>query len=180
MNPKTRKKRGAGRRQAAERIKKQAVRMRRKARKGIINVAYRAFFKSCYLIGLSFLIPFVLTYALPAEPEEISYTVPLSFFFVALFLVMLSFYGLLWRHKRLGRTFMSLGFMSLVPGLIAAFVYTIGRQRLVEGVTALQGGARSLALLDFYIDHTVPKLKVLVLAYIMLGLFFYWVGTKVE
>ena len=65
---------------------------------------------------------------MPIESGESRYTVPITLFFIALFLVMFSFYGLLWKHKHLGKTFKSIGFMSLVPGLLAAFVYTIGRQ----------------------------------------------------
>jgi hypothetical protein len=180
MAKKKRGKKKAGKRKPSrKRLKKRIRKIRRKAGRKAVELMYRAFFKSCYLVGLSFLIPFILTYALPEAGEE-WYKVPLIFFFLALFLVMFSFYGLLWRHKRIGKTFKSLGFMSLVPGLIAAMVATIGRQKLVQAVLAVHGGESTLAALNFYIDRTVPKIKVLVLGYIVIGLFFYWVGTKLE
>ncbi len=163
-----------------KKLKKHAKTIKRKAKTQATDMLYRVFFKSCYLIGLSFLIPFAITYALPSESGEIWYSLPLLFFFVSLLLVLLSFYGLFWKHKHLGKTFKSIGFMSLVPGLLAAFVSTIGKQKLVSAVLSLHAGETTARILGVYIDRTTPKLKVLVFSYIVIGLFFYWIGTKLK
>ena len=143
-------------------------------------ILIRSFFRSCYLIGLSLLIPFILTYTLPSKDGTGWYNVPLMLFFLSVMLITVAFFGILRKNKNLGKSFVDLGFMSLVPGVIAGFVSTLGMQKLVQGVLSLNGNGTAMTLLSLYIGRTLPKMKVLVAAYIIIGIFFYLVGTKIK
>src|SRR3989344_2988801 len=98
-------------------------------------------------------------------------------FGIALLLVISSFLTIYFVTKSKKKAFYNLGFMTLVPGLLAVLFAYIGARRL--GI--FLGFFQELSpYIQEWINHSVPKSWFLSGIYIIIGVFFIWISEEVH
>lgn len=119
-----------------------------------------------YIAGLTSLIPLV-----PVVFTNLSY-INYAFAF-AIFLIVLSFLVVLLFTKSKKKSFNTLGFMTLIPGLLAVFFAYIGARRMALFI----GYFRELSpFIQDWINNYVPNTWMLSGIYIIIGVGLIWIS----
>ncbi|MEM2916716.1 MAG: hypothetical protein QXT19_05175, partial [Candidatus Woesearchaeota archaeon] len=132
-----------------------------------------------YIASLTSLVPFgalLLTSAPAQVPVRLGY-LPVT----ALALFGLSALLLLCYHRSLARTLSSLGWMTLLPGLVALFFIIFRRDRGFGMLSWLVVGFGKIEpALNAYLERTLPKLWVFIVGYIIIGFVLVYFAGKIE
>ena len=124
-----------------------------------------------YITGLTLLIPLVPVVFSPGLIEA-QYA-----FGTAVLLVIASFFTIYFATKSKKKAFYNLGFMTLIPGLLAVLFAYIRARRL--GI--FLGFFQELSpYIQEWINHSVPKSWLLSGIYIIIGVFFIWISEEVH
>ncbi len=158
---------------------KKVKKIKRNIRKQVEETSYFLVYKIIYITGLSILIPMVFAFAFGGEGPW--YSSPITYLFASIFFILFAFIGLLKRKKHKGKVLMSLGRMSLIPGVIALFVFIFGRgifYNLFAGI--IPGFGKVEPLFEIFIDYSIPKMGILVVGYVIIGALLYYIGTNIK
>jgi len=148
------------------------VALHKKVAKHIQYQAIKFLAKLLYITGLTFLIPLV-----PIVFSESGLASARYVFAIALALVIASFFAIyvFTRSKRVA--FAELGYITLIPGLLAVIFAYIGPRRIALLVSFF----RELSpLIQEWINNSIPKSWFLSGIYIILGVFLIWLSEQVN
>lgn len=160
-------------------MKKIRKKIKRKIKKHAEETSYYIFYKTIYIAGLSILIPMVFAFALGEKAPW--YSSPMTYLFASVFLILFAFAGLLKRKKHRGKVLMSLGRMSLIPGVVALALFVFGRSIVFGFFSRIVPGFESVKpLFDAFISYSVPRMGVLVIGYLVVGAALYYAGSRIR
>ena len=135
-----------------------------------------AFSHASYFSGISLLIPSLNT---AMETQTFPWESIPKLFWIALGLIVIGVFCMFWAEKKISRLLVKLGWMMVVPGMLALLFsfassdgfFNFGRQS-VTGFSVVE------PVVQFLVDHQVPKTVNLGAIYVFFGLIFVWVGNK--
>lgn len=159
--------------------KKHTGAIKRKIKETAQEAVYFLIYRILYITGLAILIPMVFAFAFP-EPGP-WYSRPLTYFFASVFLIGFSFLGMFKRKGTFSKTFKSLAKMSLIPGGMALVLFIFGRGILYS---ILQIAVPKFEMFEpfvtTYLESSVPKMGVLLIGYLVVGIALYIAGIKLK
>jgi len=137
------------------------------------NMVVGWIFGLLYVTGLALLFPFIyfLQVSGPTSPRILV---------AAAILIVASFFGFFGRYGDLAGTLKALGRITLIPGLIGIFFSVFGRGIIVSTLEQQQLAQEALLVLVTLVENAVPKVRILTVIYILLGIFMWWMGSKFE
>ena len=160
--------------------------MRRK-RVDMENMAYSLIIytvaRVMYVTGLTLLIPFVFLMLLPELPEGqiFWFSVTPAIFSFSTALIIISFVILFWRQRRIGRTLKSLGLITLIPGAAGLMLGLLGRKAIFNFLSSAIVGFETVEpVINFYLDNAIPKIMLLTVSFIFLGILMWLMGDKID
>ena len=129
-----------------------------------------------FVLGLSFIIPVILSASLPEDITSLYASV--SFLIVSVILIIISVAGTLYISKDIAHMFRNLGLYSIIPGVIAMITTVFGREVLVVFFSV--NSETLQPIITAYLDARVPKLWILTASYLILGIVLYYIGRKLK
>ncbi len=147
--------------------KKVAKKVKTYAKYQVIYAVARVF----YVSGLTALIPLIPLILSPADLENGRYA-----FAIAVTFIFAGFFLLYWFMKK-KKAFQALGFMTLIPGMIAVVFSFMGPRRMTRFLEKF--GAAS-PLLEKWVETYVPKAWLLAGIYIIVGVIFVYISEQVR
>jgi len=147
---------------------------RQKLKHGVTHAIVHAI----YLAGVAILFPVLVA---SYETGVFPWAVSRNAFYGSLMLIIIAAL-LLWRsHGKFGKTLRSLGWMKIIPGLIAVAFFVFGRDTIfgtarvnIAGFSVVEPFVRPL------LTHSAPTLGIFAGAYILIGIAFVWIGHRLE
>lgn len=138
----------------------------------------RYFFKIVYSFGLVFILLFLSTTKAPSELGLWKGT-PTALAGIASLLVIVGVTGVYFTcQKSWAKSLRSLGLWTLIPGIIALLTSVYGANLIYPSVEKAIKLEVAKPIIDTYIDRRVPKVWILTVAYIFVGLFLYIIGVR--
>lgn len=125
-----------------------------------------------YIAGLTALIPLMPMLLSPEQLIAAKYA-----FGFALGFISVSFVFVYWFSESKKVAFSSLGYMTLIPGLLAVIFSFMGPRRMAN---FLRMFGEVSPYLEKWVESYVPKAWLLAGVYIIVGVFFIWVSEKVR
>lgn len=137
------------------------------------NIVVGWIFGLLYVTGLALLFPFVyfLQISGPTSP---------SILITAAILIVASFFGFLGRYGDISISLKVMGRITLIPGLIGIIFSVFGRRIILSALEGQQLAQEAVTVLTAYLDNAVPKIRILTVLYILLGIFLWYLGSKFE
>ena len=123
-----------------------------------------------YVSGLTMLFPFVYFLALPGTTSP-------TLFGVAAALIGVSVVGFLFLQGGFGHALKALSKITMIPGIIGV-VFSFFGEDVILSLLPRAIPADALTLAKTYLDQAIPKIRVLTIIYIALGVFLWWLGEK--
>jgi hypothetical protein len=123
-----------------------------------------------YVSGLTLLFPFVYFLSMPGNTSP-------TLLAIALGLIGFSFIGFLWLHGGFGHALKCLSKITLIPGMIGV-VFSIFGQNFIFAMLPKALPAEAIEIATMYLEEAIPKIRALTIAYIVLGVFLFWLGEK--
>ncbi|MEM2916284.1 MAG: hypothetical protein QXT19_02935 [Candidatus Woesearchaeota archaeon] len=104
-----------------------------------------------------------------------------SGFFIALGLILISLILLAFVAGSISGLIKSVGWMMLIPGILAVIFAAFG-QSTVYGWAGqhITGFATAEPLVNWFVEHAVPKVAYLGGVYILIGVCLVWIGRKID
>lgn len=137
-------------------------------------------FQFFYITGLTFLVIFVATSQAPKEIWFFKNLTQETFLYVALALITCSIIGVFSVKRDLGKTFRSLGYCTIIPGLIAAAISFFGKDMVTGIIYRLVIVEQAKPLVDYYLAHSVPNLWFLSAVYVLVGILSFMIGVQLR
>ncbi len=125
-----------------------------------------------YIAGLTALIPLTPMLLSPEQLIAAKYA-----FGFALGFIFLGFLFVYWFSESKKSAFSALGYMTLIPGLLAVIFSFMGPRRMANFLRLL---GEASPFLEKWVESYVPKAWLLAGVYIIVGVFFIWVSEKVR
>lgn len=101
-------------------------------------------------------------------------------FYVGLGLIILSVVLLGFLAGSISKLSRSVGWMLIIPGIVALLFAAFGELNVHAWANNhITGFATAEPVVDFLVEHSVPKTTVLGGFYILLGISFIWAGNKI-
>ena len=127
-----------------------------------------------YVTGLTLLFPFLFFLSIPGATSPILLT-------TALVLVVVSFFGFVWQEGKMGAALKTLSKITLIPGMIGVMFSLFGKEVVVAYVQSnLLVPAFFMEIFISNLESAVPKIRVLTVVYILLGIFLWFIGDRFE
>ncbi|PIN74694.1 hypothetical protein COV18_05740 [Candidatus Woesearchaeota archaeon CG10_big_fil_rev_8_21_14_0_10_37_12] len=123
-----------------------------------------------YFAGLASLTPLIPLLLTPTELLQARQIVITAFGFV-----IVAFLLTLWASKNMKIAFRALGYMTLFPGLLTVITAYIGERRMLEYLSHF---GEITPYIQEWIHQYVPTAWIIAGIYIILGVFFIWLGEK--
>ena len=102
-------------------------------------------------------------------------------FIIAIGLILLSVVMLAFVAGSISGLIKSIGWMMLIPGILALMFAGFGQTTVYDWAGQhITGFASAEPVVDWFIDHSVPKVAYLGGMYILIGVCCVWVGRKIE
>ncbi len=92
--------------------------------------------------------------------------------------MIISIIGTLYIRESLAKTFKSLAYYSLVPGLLSLLTTIFGKDFLINFLTKYTKALEPVVTV--YINTKIPKLWFLTIAYLLLGVILYFIARKLK
>lgn len=131
-----------------------------------------------YFSGLTMMIPILSeSWATHVRPWIVS---PLGFF-IALGLIAASIFFLAKVSGSFSRLLKNLGWMMIVPGILALVFATTSQESVFHwATTSITGFSVVEPVAHFFVEHSVPKATYLGGFYILFGAVLVWVSAKIQ
>jgi len=102
-------------------------------------------------------------------------------FYIAAALILISLLVIAFLAGSASKLFRSVGWLILIPGIIAMVFFSFGETNVYGWVDSrVTGFATAQPVVEFFVDHSVPKTAVLGGVYILAGVGFLWMGKKLQ
>ncbi|MDP7180486.1 MAG: hypothetical protein QF824_04415 [Candidatus Woesearchaeota archaeon] len=138
---------------------------------------YSRFFNFVYLLGLTFIIPFLFT---TGGVVEVKYMKPSVILVVALFFIIAGIVGMYHTKKSWRQTFFSIGLWTLIPGTVSLLLFLFGKMAVFSFLEKVVVNFDQLKpLLDIYLLR-LPRFMILSSFYVLLGGIFLFIGGRVK
>ncbi len=134
----------------------------------VVKVIARIF----YFAGLTALIPLVPLLLSPHQLIEAKFA-----FGFALGMIFMGFLFVFWFSESKKVAFRALGFMTLIPGLLAVIFSFSGPRRMANFLRIL---GEASPFLEKWVESYVPNAWLLAGIYIIIGVGFIWLSEKVR
>ena len=134
----------------------------------IVTMIARAF----YIAGLTVLIPLLPMVLSPQQIIGAKYA-----FGTALGFIALGFLIVFWFSESKRSALKALGFMTLIPGLLAVIFSFMGPRRMANFLNSFGGAS---PYLEKWTETYVPNAWLLAGIYIIVGVLFIWISEKVQ
>lgn len=128
--------------------------------------------KLFYFAGLTALIPLMPLVLSPEKFVQARYAFGLALGSIVVGYVLIFLFS---RSRKIALH--SMGFFTLIPGLLAVFFAYLGPRRMGEFLSSF---GKVSPLLQEWIDAYVPKAWLLAGIYIIVGVIFIWIGEKAK
>ncbi|MBI4145081.1 hypothetical protein HY493_02640 [Candidatus Woesearchaeota archaeon] len=127
-----------------------------------------------YVTGLTLLFPFLYFLALPGATSPILLV-------TAVVLVVLSFFGFVWNEGSINKALKTLSRITLIPGMIGVLFSVFGRDVILGYIQSKFVATPSIfTFVISNLETAVPKIRVLTVVYILLGIFLWFIGDRFE
>lgn len=137
------------------------------------NIVVGWIFGILYVTGLTLLFPFLFFLQVSGPTSPIVLV-------VAVIMIIASFFGYLGRYRDIGSTLKALGRITLIPGLLGIFFSVFGRV-LITAMLEGRGLAQDVLLrLVLIAENVIPKVWVLTIIYVFIGILMWYVGYRLE
>ena len=137
------------------------------------NIVVGWIFGILYVTGLTLLFPFLFFLQVSGPTSPIVLV-------VAVIMIIASFFGYLGRYHDIGSTLKALGRITLIPGLLGIFFSLFGRV-LITAMLEGRGLAQDVLLrLVLIAENIIPKVWVLTIIYVFIGILMWYVGYRLE
>lgn len=148
--------------------------------KVIYKLILKPVFAFLYILGLSFIIPFLLSIKLPEEivMEYSRYFFNFNYIYVAIILIAISVIGTYYLKMDLGKTCRSLAYYSLVPVFLSLITSIFGKELFISFLPEYTKELEPIIM--GYINSKIPKLWILTISYVVLGIVLYFIGRKLR
>ena len=131
-------------------------------------------FGTIYFLGLTFLLPFLLTRNIPTEIGAL-HSGPTILFTVAIFLVLIGFIGMFYAKHDIPNTLSTLGRVTLMPGLIGVVVSLTGKDFVVQIIERWLNIDPIRSIIMSTLDRASSQVWILTVSYIVVGVaLFIW------
>jgi lysylphosphatidylglycerol synthetase-like protein (DUF2156 family) len=131
-----------------------------------------------YFGGLAALVP-TLTVALKLNQAPWSVFPPT--FWLALGAVLISLVAIFILKKGFGNAMMAIGITTMIPGVLALLFSIVSQEQVFNGISAKITGFSVVApVFSFFIEHSVPKMAYIAVAYIVIGYIVFKMGVKLK
>ena len=158
---------------ARKHIRKHVKNHARKLKKRIDpqRIAVIKFFKFLYLTGLTFLLLFIFT---TQRPEQIAVfkATPIIVLFISIFFIIYSIKELYMLLGTWKRTCKRLAIFTLIPGVLGILLALFGENIFFRNIPS--------QIAADYIKKIVPKVWILTIGYIIVGVFLYVLSKKLK
>ncbi len=148
------------------------MKLHKKVTRLVVRETSRIVAQFIYFAGLTALIPLM---PLVLSPEKL---IAARFaFFVAVVLILVSFFIIYWISESKKYALRALGMTTLFPGLLAVLFSYAGPRRMANFLRML---GEASPFLEEYIESYVPKAWLLAGIYIIVGVILVWLSEKVR
>ena len=131
-----------------------------------------------YFGGLAALIP-ILTGALKLNQAPWSVFPPT--FWIALGAVLISLIAIFILKKGFGNALMTIGITTMIPGFLALLFSVVSQEQVFNGLSSKITGFSVVApVFSFFVEHSVPKMMFIAVAYIVIGYVVFKMGVKLK
>jgi len=131
-----------------------------------------------YFGGLAALIP-ILTGALKLNQAPWSVFPPT--FWIALGAVLISIIAIFILKKGFGNALMTIGITTMIPGFLALLFSVVSQEQVFNGLSSKITGFSVVApVFSFFVEHSVPKMMFIAVAYIVIGYVVFKMGVKLK
>jgi len=131
-----------------------------------------------YFGGLAALVP-ILTGAL--KLNRAPWTVFPPTFWIALGAVLISIIAIFILKKGFGNAMMAIGITTMIPGFLALLFSIVSQEQIFGALSAKITGFSVVApVFSFFVEHSVPKMAYIAVAYIIIGYLVFKMGVKLK
>ncbi|MBD3309628.1 hypothetical protein GF351_00225 [Candidatus Woesearchaeota archaeon] len=139
------------------------------------DIIFRYFFRFLYITGLTLIVPYLFTSEIPEEIWFMALSQRVILYIAAV-LVIISLLGMMWAKKDLGKALQSMGLMTLIPGFISLLVTLYGQDVFMEYITRYEWSTRLEPVINIYLQSSLPKLWILTMSFVVLGVVLFIIG----
>jgi len=148
------------------------MQVEKKVKEFAVLTVIKAIAQLCYFAGLTALIPLLPIFLSPTKLIEINYVL-----YGAVALILVGFFIVYFFAGSKQTAFRTLGYTTLVPGLIAVFTAYTGPRRMVKFMELF---GDITPVVKFWIETHVPQTWLLAGIYIILGSGLVWISYQVK
>lgn len=131
-----------------------------------------------YFGGLAALAP-ILTGAL--KLNQAPWTIFPPTFWLAVGAVLISLIAIFILKKGFGNAMMTIGITTMIPGFLALLFSVVSQEQVFNGLSSKITGFSVVApVFSFFIEHSVPKMFYIAIAYILIGYVVFKMGVKLK
>lgn len=142
------------------------------------GLVVRSIVSIIYELALASLIPLTIVLFSPGFIIDWNFA---SSVLAVLGLILVCFIILVWNKGKVHKAWVSLGLMTLLPGILALFFIYISPETLFNIVSRnFSTFAKIEPLLTEYIQHSLPKVTILMYAYVLIGCLLVWFGLHLK
>lgn len=139
-----------------------------KALRVIIGLLIRYAVALLYELALASLLPLLGLMFTPEFQLDSSFAQALA---LAIFFIISGFLILLLYKKRIDKALISLGMMTLFPGVLALLISFYQKDAFIRWAGSFYGFEKVQPLVESYLQSALPKVNIVVLIYILVGTF---------
>lgn len=139
---------------------------------------YVRLFKFLYFLGLTLILPYIF---LVKPTFEIKFLKPTFILIAAISLILVGVFGVYSNKKSWKKTFFSLGLLTFIPGIIALLIAIYSEEIILALFKSSMINLKQLKpLIDMYLVKKVPRLWIITIFYIVLGIIMFLAGRRAK
>lgn len=128
----------------------------------------RWLFKTIYFLGLTFLLPFLLTKNIPTQIGMLRAGPPLLFTLAILF-IFVGFLGIFYTRKEVPKTLSNIGWITIFPGLLGVVVSILGKDFVIKIIEHYLNIELIRTIIIGTLDKASSQVWILTASYLVIG-----------
>jgi len=150
--------------------------------KSIVDLAsglvVRTIVSIVYELALASLIPLTIVLFTPGFAVNLEFMQNVS---AVIGLILVCFIILVWNKGKVYKAWTTLGLMTLLPGILAlSFIYISPKTLFRLASQHFANFTKIEPVLESYIQHSLPKVAILMYAYVLIGCILIWLGLHLK